>query len=254
MSALLIPMSCGCVEENSGNATCVVIETTPHLGMQSARYTVKPKCQLHHVFRYFSPLLPNGRRADEEKGHRPELTFGSIDFKLGNSNDESLEPQVPTFVFILDVSASARNSGLLGAELKATKNTLDSIYEWLQAEAGEGNDATERDDRSGASLHANVLSAQTAYGTSSERSTSHNNPPSTSGIFQQHPKMHATPPIPEENYGPIRIGIVTFDSHVHFYSVRSKASDPLSKSCRDFFALHIRNFAFLNRSICRGFS
>jgi hypothetical protein len=152
--------------------------------------------------------------------------------------------QVPTFIFVLDVSAAARTSGLLGAELKAVKNTLDSIYEWLQSEAGGGERdhadgggggddssmvGSGLDDRSGASLHASVSSAQALYGTRSLPADqhSHSPPADTNGLFRQ-PSLDKSQP-DASAYGPIRVGIVTFDSHVQFYSVREDAFDPVSK-------------------------
>ena len=206
-----------------------------------------------------------------------------MDFKVSNAYCRSGEAsQVPTFIFVLDVSAAATSSGLLGAELKAVKNTVDSIYEWLQAESGasvnnddeanvsaadingggsgssasggrreddtlhteyeDGMLGSGIDDRSGASMHANVSSAQAIYGTASVPRTSPPPPASncsftdTNGLFQMPSAASSTPsPLPDSpSYGPIRVGIVTFDTHVHFYSVKTDAADPVRK-CFDLF-------------------
>lgn len=201
---------------------------------------------------------------DEEKGHRPELSFGSVDFKVNDCfrslNKDGLSemtprsPQVPSFIFVLDVSAAARASGLLGAELRALRSTLDSIYEWLEAEAGdkegerpasaqgrdESDGAQERNqddlsvDRSGASLHSSIYSAQATFGNASPPSSTRSSATdqfstTTNGLF--HKPTAAAPPTSSDTdtHGPIRVGIVTFDSHVQFYSVRDNSPDPLSK-------------------------
>jgi len=195
---------------------------------------------------YFSPLRPNGRRADEEKGHRPELTFGSVDMKVSNKYcpNGNKSAQIPTFVFVLDVSPAARNSGVLGAELKAVKNTLDSIYEWLKAESASTvdenasvsdcsvddhiglDDKHTYEDRSGASLYANVSSAQATYGIASTVPDQQNTGSDTNGLFNKpSPQFNTEPDM--SSVGPIRIGIVTFDSHVHFYSIREDSPDPI---------------------------
>ena len=184
-------------------------------------------------------MRPNGRRADEEKGHRPELTFGSVDMKVSNAFCPTGIPQIPTFVFIVDVSAAARTSGIMGAELKALKNTLDSIYEWLRAESSDSSDDVSDcgsvddksgpedemrgpEDRSGASLNANVSSAQATYGKATALPGADSN-----GLFSKHTGLDDK----SENdaVGPIRIGIVTFDSSVHYYSVKENSPDPLRK-------------------------
>lgn len=202
-------------------------------------------------------------------------TFSCNKKEKGEEEGDEDNPQIPTFIFVLDVSATARNSGLLGAELKAVKNTLDSIYEWLQAEAGSGsgesvsnddgdddyeddddsddddyydqsnshinNDNDDStlssgiDDRSGASIYANVSSAQALYGTTPTTSTpippsaaQHKTFSDTNGLFQM-PSNSSSSSDDMPTHGPIRVGIVTFDSYVHFYSVKADAPDPIRK-------------------------
>lgn len=178
---------------------------------------------------------------------------------------------------MLDVSSAATVSGALGAELKAVKNTLDSIYEWLQAESGKDSDGESEDDagsgmrggkskydqsgddsyegmldsavddRSGASIHSNISSAQALYGTRNSTppipAAEHRSFADTNGLFQKQSATSQSLPSETTSYGPIRVGIVTFDSNVHFYSVKMDALDPISKCCH--YILAICLFIFL---------
>jgi protein transport protein SEC24 len=59
---------------------------------------------------FYSPLMPGGLRQDHNE--RNELTRGSIDF-IASNEYMNRPPMPPSYVFVLDVSKPAVDSGYL---------------------------------------------------------------------------------------------------------------------------------------------
>lgn len=73
---------------------------------------------------YYSSLNGNGLRLDRE--NRPELSLGSVDFSVGK--DYSLRPlQEPIYIFSIDISPRAVNSGWTLAAIKSIDNCIAYI-------------------------------------------------------------------------------------------------------------------------------
>ena len=65
-----------------------------------------------------------GKRLDRER--RPELLYGTYDIKAP-SNFSIREPTMPTFVFMLDVSIHAYETGFLHQSLQSIRTCLESL-------------------------------------------------------------------------------------------------------------------------------
>ena len=82
-------------------------------------------CRLDHITEsyYFSQLDENtGQRKDLDE--RPELWSGSVDF-IASSEYMSRPPMPPTYVFLLDVSQQAVDSGYLTQATSTIKGILE---------------------------------------------------------------------------------------------------------------------------------
>ena len=75
---------------------------------------------------YHSNLDANNLRRDRLQ--RPELCRGSVDYVVGKEF-MIREPMVPTYLFVLDVSYSAVNSGLIDISIEAVREALQKIAE-----------------------------------------------------------------------------------------------------------------------------
>lgn len=73
---------------------------------------------------YFSHLDQDGKRRD--RADRPELSSGSVEM-VAPQEYMVRPPQAPVFVFVLDVSVHAVNSGLLKTAVETIKEQLDSL-------------------------------------------------------------------------------------------------------------------------------
>ena len=72
---------------------------------------------------YFSPLTTGGRRQDQED--RNELMFGTVDF-LASNEYMNRPPMPPTYVFVLDVSKPAIDSGYLHLAVSTIKSIIEN--------------------------------------------------------------------------------------------------------------------------------
>lgn len=73
---------------------------------------------------YFSHLDEDGQRRD--KADRPELSKGSVEL-VAPSEYMLRPPQAPVYVFVLDVSATAVQSGMLATAVETIKECLDRL-------------------------------------------------------------------------------------------------------------------------------
>jgi protein transport protein SEC24 len=73
---------------------------------------------------YFCSLNEYGRRLDREK--RPELLYGTYEIKAPSMFADKT-PQTPTFVFFLDVSLQAFQTGFFHQCLSSIKASLESM-------------------------------------------------------------------------------------------------------------------------------
>ena len=73
---------------------------------------------------YFCSTNEFGKRLDRDR--RPELCYGTYDIKAP-SNFSIREPMKPTFVFMLDCSIQAFESGFFHQSLQSIKSCIDSL-------------------------------------------------------------------------------------------------------------------------------
>jgi protein transport protein SEC24 len=73
---------------------------------------------------YYCPLDASGKRAD--LAQRPELTHGTVEYEA-SAEYMVRPPMPPSYMFALDVSQGAVQSGLLATAVNAIKGTLDSL-------------------------------------------------------------------------------------------------------------------------------
>ncbi|ORX60553.1 hypothetical protein DM01DRAFT_1332696 [Hesseltinella vesiculosa] len=73
---------------------------------------------------YFSNTDMSGRRVDIDQ--RPELRYGSVEFDVPQDYHSSRAPAPLSYVFAIDVSAQALQSGMVKAACEAIKSTLFS--------------------------------------------------------------------------------------------------------------------------------
>lgn len=66
----------------------------------------------------------SGRRIDIDQ--RPELRYGSVDFQVPQDYNSARKPAPLSYVFAIDVSASATQSGMVKACCEALKIALYS--------------------------------------------------------------------------------------------------------------------------------
>jgi protein transport protein SEC24 len=82
---------------------------------------------------YFSHLDSNGQRRDRDQ--RPELSRCSVEFIA--PGDYMVRPPVPpVYFFVIDVSASAHNSGMLHSTVAAIKRSLDRLPGEARSQVG----------------------------------------------------------------------------------------------------------------------
>ena len=72
---------------------------------------------------YYSPLNKLGLRQDYEE--RTELRKGSVDF-IANNEYMNRPPMPPTYIFVLDVSKPALDTGYLATAVATIKSVLES--------------------------------------------------------------------------------------------------------------------------------
>jgi len=73
---------------------------------------------------YFCHLDANGQRRDKDQ--RPELCTGSVEL-VAPAEYMVRPPQAPVYMFVIDVSASAVQSGMLQTVVEAIKDCLDTL-------------------------------------------------------------------------------------------------------------------------------
>lgn len=73
---------------------------------------------------YFSPLDQNGKRRDAAE--RPELHRGSVEF-VAPAEYMVRPPMPPVYMFLLETTPAAVNSGVLAAALAGIRNSIDSM-------------------------------------------------------------------------------------------------------------------------------
>ncbi|GJQ10688.1 hypothetical protein GpartN1_g2479.t1 [Galdieria partita] len=73
---------------------------------------------------YYCPLDNSGRRLDANE--RPELTCGSVDF-VAPSEYMVRPPMPPTYLFVIDVSASSVSCGALNCFISSIRQSLDFL-------------------------------------------------------------------------------------------------------------------------------
>jgi protein transport protein SEC24 len=73
---------------------------------------------------YFSHLDQNGQRRD--KNQRPELSKCSVEF-VAPGDYMVRPPQPPVYFFVIDVSSTAGQSGMLASCVRAIKKSLDNL-------------------------------------------------------------------------------------------------------------------------------
>lgn len=82
---------------------------------------------------YFCPLDENGRRRDA--GERPELSCGSVEF-VAPTEYMVRPPMPPVYFFLIDVSLSAINSGMVMVAAATIKASLDKLLGFPRTQIG----------------------------------------------------------------------------------------------------------------------
>eukprot|EP01038_Epipyxis_sp_PR26KG_P013994 gene13994-18767_t len=162
---------------------------------------IKWKCNLCDMVNpvpewYQCQLDGAGLRVDRMQ--RPELRLGSVDYLVNTSDYSVREPQEPIHVFAIDISNTAVHDGITMASLKSVQTCIE------QLKAKQQNISE---------INSNDLANQNL-----QFSTNNNSNNNKSKI----------PPVQ------IKVGIITYDYQIQFYSVRMKALyDPVQISIVD---------------------